>query len=664
MTEPQLINDIKKAQHYLSAKDFNQALSLSQKILTIDSNSFDGWLIQTIANQSLGNLSQALTSVNNVIIINQQFAMAYVIKCQILKANNNFTEALQTCRVALDKFPENQQLWLECSKLLYIEGNKEQADEAFKQHLIHSAHSTNLQQALKAFFDNDLPNSEKQVRQHLKQQPSDPSAIRLLGEIALTLGVYEDAQRLFEKALTLAPNYHLARLNYAHCLNKRERGNLALQQINQLEVKQPNHPPVQIVKAAILVKLGQYQAAIELYQQLLAKQVNQAQLWASLGHTYKTTGQTEQAVDAYLKAIHYKPLYGDAYWSLANLKTYEFTAVQIDSMLSAYQQLKSAGDENLAQICFALGKAYEAQQAIDHSFQFYKLGNDIKKTIDPYSRQEIEQLISRNKLFFKDKQPAPFKQDKQTVTPIFIVGLPRSGSTLLEQILSSHSAIDGTKELPDIMAIARQLGNRKKKQDKDLYPHSIAELTALQRQQLGENYINSSAHLRSDAPYFIDKMPNNYLHIGLIKSILPQAKIIDARRLPVATGFSCFKQLFATGQNFSNDISDITHYYQQYTDVMSFWQTIYSEDIHTVHYEQVIENIETQVKRLLAFIGLPFEQNCLTFYDNKRAVATASAEQVRQPINNKGLTAWQPYVEYLQPLVELSATEVNTVEKN
>ena len=242
--------------------------------------------------------------------------------------------------------------------------------------------------------------------------------------------------------------------------------------------------------------------------------------------------------------------------------------------------------------------------------------------------------------------------------------MPRSGSTLLEQILSSHSAIDGTKELPDIMAIARQLGNRKKKQDKDLYPHSIAELTALQRQQLGENYINSSAHLRSDAPYFIDKMPNNYLHIGLIKSILPQAKIIDARRLPVATGFSCFKQLFATGQNFSNDISDITHYYQQYTDVMSFWQTIYSEDILTVHYEQVIENIETQVKRLLAFIGLPFEQNCLTFYDNKRAVATASAEQVRQPINNKGLTAWQPYVEYLQPLVELSATEVNTVEKN
>lgn len=654
MTDSQLMNLIQIAQQQLANKNFQQAQLISQQILNMNANSFDGWLIKSIASQNLIQYDQALQSINNVVSINPSFEMGYLIKTQILKAQLKEKEALITCESALNKFNKNPQLWLEYSELLYKTDAKSKADEAFKQHLIYSAHTVNLQHALQAFFMNDLLNSEKKVRKHLSENPQDPSALRLLGEIALNLGVYEDAQRLFEKALIISPNYHLARLNYAHTLNKRELNTAALIQIQKLEKHQPNHPPILIVKGAILVKLARYQEAIDLYLYLLNKQANQAEIWASLGHTYKTIGETEKALEAYNKAILFNAEYGDAFWSLANLKTYEFTCDQIEQMKAAYKNQKSNKTENLAQICFALGKAFETRKNIEQSFNFYKLGNDIKKLIEPYAADEIEQLVHRNKAFFSQKTLEPINEENNNVIPIFIVGLPRSGSTLLEQILSSHSAIDGTKELPDIMSIARRLGNRKKKKDQDLYPYSLANLSKSQLSEIGNKYIENCAHLRNGAPYFIDKMPNNFLHVGLIKTILPQAKIIDARRLPVSSGFSCFKQLFAVGQTFSNDILDIKHYYQNYLELMAFWQQQYHEGILTVHYEDVIENTDKSVKDLLTFIGLPFEESCLSFYKNKRAVATASAEQVRQPINSKGLNAWQPYSKYLMPLIELS----------
>ncbi|WNC67723.1 sulfotransferase [Thalassotalea nanhaiensis] len=655
MTDHKLLNLIQNAQQQLAKSNYHQALKLSQDLLNLNQDIFDGWLIKAIACQSLSRFSEALESINQTLQMNPKFEMGYLIKVQVLRALKHNKQAIKTCEFGLKTFRANAQLWLEYSELLYAIADKHSADNAFKQHLIFSASSPNLQQALRAFFNKDFFNSEKEVRQHLKRFPSDASAIRLLGEVALNLGVYEDAQNLFEKSLQLAPNYHLARLNYAHTLNKREQNKLALAQIKLLETHQPNHPPVLIVKAAVLVKLGHYQQAIELYQHLLKRQTNQAELWASLGHTYKTTGETSKAIAAYIKATEINPQYGDAYWSLANMKTYEFTETQFKQMSLAYEELKDKKDENLTQICFALGKAYEIAKEFDQSFYFYSLGNNIKKQIEPYSTIDTEQLVARNKQFFANFKPKHKFSNSNTPVPIFIVGLPRSGSTLLEQILSSHSAIDGTKELPDIMAIARRLGNRKKKQDKDLYPHSLANLTAEQVKELGNSYLTASEHLRNGAPFFIDKMPNNFLHIGLIKTILPQAKIIDARRIPVASGFSCFKQLFAVGQSFSNDINDIKHYYQNYLALMSFWQQTFPDDIYTVNYENVVNNIESEVRQLLTFLNLDFEESCLSFYKNKRAVATASAEQVRQPINNKGLNAWQAYSKHLEPLIEISS---------
>jgi tetratricopeptide (TPR) repeat protein len=668
------MNLTQNAQQHLGQKNFPQAQNIAQQILKDNPNSFDGWLILSIACQNLAQYNEALSAINKVLLLNPSFDMGHLIKIQVLRSLQKKTLAITACQEALKVSQENPQIWFEYSNLLYSMHNQQEADEAFKQHLIYSAHTTNLQFALKDFFANDLPSSEKRVRQHLQQKPQDSSAIRLLGEIALNLGVYEGAQRLFEKALSISPKYHLARLNYAQTLNKRELNSSALIQIEQLEKFQPKHPPVLIVKAVILAKLARYQEAIDLYISLLTKQSNQAGLWTSLGHTYKTTGETDKAIDAYTKATIHNPEYGDAYWSLANLKTYEFSAEQIAQMELAYDNLKAKQDENLAQICFALGKAYESQSNVERSFHFYKLGNDIKKTIEPYFREEVESLIQRNKDFFSQRT---FKSKENTAKdnstkdnsiientteiPIFIVGLPRSGSTLLEQILSSHSQVDGTKELPDIITIARQLGNRKKKDDKDLYPFSINDLTEQQCLEIGAKYIKNSAHLRNGAKYFIDKMPNNFLHIGLIKTILPQAKIIDARRLAASSGFSCFKQLFANGQSFSNDINDIAHYYNAYLGAMDFWKETYPQDIITMQYEDVIADTEQSVRNLLSFIGLEFEASCLSFYENKRAVATPSAEQVRQPINNKGLTAWQPYSQYLQPLISLTNNDAITV---
>lgn len=654
MAESKAVKLIQQAQHFLAKKDAQQALVLGQKVLSEYPSSLDALLTLAIGHQQLNQNSEAFKYINQVIKNAPTLEMAHLTRLQIAKQLNHSVSLLDLCKSSLSASPNSSQLWYELSQIEYGCGNKLLADQAFKKHLVLSASTPSLKRAIKAFFDQDFVESEKEVRQHLLKNPNDVSAIRLLGELALTLGVFEDAQRLFERALQLAPKYNLARLNYAHVLNKRELSKAALEQVNFLEQHQPDHAPIISIKAAVLVKLGQYQEAIALYQKLLLKQPNQPEVWASLGHTYKTLGDKTRSVESYLAALEHNPDYGDAYWSLANLKTYQFTPQQITNMKRSYNKLKTRETENLAQICFALGKAYEGLQNVDSAFKYYQLGNQIKGTLEPYLKDEIEQLVARNKAFFHLSAPASSHNKNANTTPIFIVGLPRSGSTLLEQILASHSQVDGTKELADIIALARKLGNRKRKLDTDNYPESLGSLSSQQKLELGAKYIDSSKHLRNGAPFFIDKMPNNFLHIGLIKAILPQARIIDARRMPASSGFSCYKQLFATGQNFSYDLNHIEHYYLNYLDLMAHWKSIYPDDILTVHYEDVVEDTEQQVRNILKFLNLDFEENCLHFYNNTRAVATASAEQVRQPINSKGLDAWRPFTPYIQNLIAIS----------
>lgn len=652
--EQSLFNEqIKKAQLLLAKNEAEQALNVGHELLQKYPYSVDVYLTLTLANQKLEKFKEALENINHAIVLKPTLEFAHLTRLEISKIISTNNEALGYCKESLKTLPNSSQLWYELSQIELESGNALLADQAFKKHLVLSASSNHLRLGIKAFFDRNYQESEKFVRQHLYNNPNDVNALRLLGEIALSLGVFEDAQRLFERVLSLAPNYFLARLNYAHVLNKRELSKLALEQINILEKINPNHPPILTIKAAILVKLGFYMEAIDIYLQLLAKRPNQPEIWASLGHTYKTIGNTTESIRSYHQAIAYNSEFGDAFWSLANLKTYQFSENEISHMECTYNKLKDKDSENLAQICFALGKAYESKGDVDKSFKFYELGNRIKGTLEPYNKAEIERLIENSKSFFPSTtKKSPTKKDLN-ITPIFIVGLPRSGSTLLEQILASHTLIDGTKELHDIIALARKLGNKKKKSDEDLYPKSISKLTEEEKHELGHKYIESSKHLRNGAPFFIDKMPNNFLHIGLIKCILPHAKIIDARRLAPSAGFSCFKQLFATGQSFSYDLTHIEHYYRNYKELMAFWKTQFPSDILTVHYEDVVTDTQNQLKKIFSFLDLDLEEQCLSFYNNKRAVATASAEQVREPINSKGLDAWHPYSKYLQNLISI-----------
>jgi hypothetical protein len=344
------------------------------------------------------------------------------------------------------------------------------------------------------------------------------------------------------------------------------------------------------------------------------------------------------------------PSWGEAYWSLANLKTFTFDEAEIMQMQRELSNKTLTALERV-NICFALGKALEDNKDYSQSFSYYQQGNAIKEKIERYDANETSGLINRTitvceqSVFAQQKKQGCHKAD-----PIFIVGLPRSGSTLLEQILASHSQVDGTKELPDIIAMVRKLSGRVKHNDISKYPEIIANLTPQQLKELGEEYLSRTQVHRGSAPFFIDKMPNNFAHIGLIKLILPNAKIIDARRHPMSACFSGFKQLFTTGQAFTYGLENIGKYYIDYIKLMDHWHSVLPQQVLTVNYEEVVNDFENQVRKILSFCGLAFEQSCLEFYNNQRAVNTASSEQVRQPIYQSGLNAWSAYEEHLMPL--------------
>ena len=363
---------------------------------------------------------------------------------------------------------------------------------------------------------------------------------------------------------------------------------------------------------------------------------------------YKTTGKQNLSIKSYLEAIKHYPSFGEAYWSLANLKTYKYKPQEIKEMEHQLNQDELPERERV-HLLFALGKAYEDISNIKKSFEYYKEGNSLNRGRSSYDPKAIEALTERiikffNKEFLISKENSGY----DVPDPIFIVGLPRSGSTLIEQILSSHSKIEGTMELPNMLNIARKLGSGSK--DTTSYPEVLNKLSEVDLVSLGKSYIKETMFLRSDLPLFIDKMPNNFSHIGLIQLILPNAKIIDARRNPMDTCFSCFKQLFARGQVFTYDLSEVARYYINYIKLMDHWDEVLPGKVHKVVYEDMVGNQEEETKKLLNFCNVPFEENCLRFYESQRAVKTASSEQVRQPIYNQSINLWKNYEPFLDDL--------------
>ncbi|KLD65739.1 tetratricopeptide repeat-containing sulfotransferase family protein [Dyella japonica] len=507
-------------------------------------------------------------------------------------------------------------------------------------------HATSL------FSDGDLVQAEWVIRGYLQRVGDDVEGMRLLARVAVAREVLDDADILLEAVLQLAPEHHAARFDYAKVLFERHRYKEACAQMEQLIAIDPHHLDYRALHASANVGLGEHDRAIGLYRELLRVVPRAADLHLSLAHSLKTQGRQAEAIDAYRAAIAARPDFGDAYWSMANLKTYRFTDGEIDGML-AQVAMPSTSLVDGYHLNFALGKAWEDRGDYAASWQHYDKGNALKRSESRY-RPEIMETNTRRQIevcmpaFFAERAGA----GDSSADPIFIVGLPRSGSTLLEQILASHPLVDGTQELADIPRMVLELQGRDPDLDDPRYPGVLAQMPTDEFRRMGEAYLRDTRIYRGTAPYFIDKMPNNFRHLGLIHLMFPNAKIIDARREPMACCFSNLKQLFATGQEFTYSIEDIARYYRTYLDVMEHWDRVLPGRVLRVHHEEVVDDLAGNVRRILDYCGLPFDPACLAFHQTRRSVRTASSEQVRQPIFRGGIDQWTHYAPYLTSLRE------------
>jgi tetratricopeptide (TPR) repeat protein len=500
-------------------------------------------------------------------------------------------------------------------------------------------------------FEGRILRAEAIARAFLLKNPRNIEGMRLLADIGTRLGVHDDAIFLLETAIAIDPDNIQLRIDIIQVLRKRQRFTEALEQSRQLYEKDPNNPTFQSLHAIESMQLGDYEAALRLFDQVLATLPNDPATLTSKGHALKTYGKTQDAIAAYKAAVEADPHAGDAWSALANLKTYRFSDEEL-TRLEALQEDPNLTFMARVHIAFALGKAFEDAGDYQKSFENYALGNALKSKQTRYTTAQMREqfdaqvehvtpaLIARNQGL---GHPAP--------DPIFIVGLPRAGSTLIEQILASHSQVDGTLELPDILSLVHRLRGRKQITERDRYPHILGEMPEKDLRDLGADYIERTRIHRQDAPFFTDKMPNNFWHIGLIHSILPNAKIIDARRDPMDCCWSGFKQLFAEGQEFTYSLSDIGHYYRAYVEMMAHWDAVLPKGtVLRVQHEDVLDDLPGQVRRMLHYCDLPFEAQCLEFFKTDRAVRTASSEQVRKPISRKGVGQWTPFDPYLGDL--------------
>lgn len=559
--------------------------------------------------------------------------------------------AVATLRYALSLNRELPQAWRAIGDQLFFDGDLTGAEAAYAEQIRASVQDPVLREAANALCENRLAVAERLLRGHLKAHPTDVAAMRMLAEAGTRLGRLGDAEILLEECLERAPSFVPARHNLALVLYRQQKAADALPHIERLLEKDAQDANYRVLHAACLGLVGEFGRAIEIYRTLLTEKPGHARTWLSLGHALRTDGRRSEAVAAYKHALELEPGLGDGYWSLANLKTEPISVAEVEAMEVQLGREEVKGEDRY-HLHYALGKALEDRAEYSASYSHYAEGARLRRAEAPYDADETSaQLAKSQALFTREFFAERAGVGADSDAPIFIVGLPRSGSTLIEQILASHSAVEGTMELPEIGAMARGFGRAARGKRAAPYPEVLAALTPEEARALGEMFLERTTIQRKRrTPYFIDKMPNNFMHIGLIQLILPNAKIIDARRHPMASCFSTFKQHFARGQGFSYDLTDVGRYYRDYADLMAHFDAVMPGRIHRVIYEDMVDDPEGQTRRLLAYCGLPFEAACLRFYENDRPVRTASSEQVRRPIFREGLDQWRNYAPWLAAL--------------
>jgi predicted Zn-dependent protease len=623
----------------------------AREILRVVPNEPNAQLILAKSLLRTGQVVEASKSLQAMVAARPDFVAAWLELAQACEAQKQGDKALACYERVVAIRPDVPSAWLGISRHRAAVGDVRGSDAANAHFLKHSTRDPALLMAASAMCDGRVADAERLLKARLFEAPKDVAAMRMLAEVAVRLGRNEDARSLLQRCLELAPGFLAARQNYAMVLHRENEPELALAELDAILESDRENPSALNLKAAVLCRVGDYVPAIEIYQRVIAQYPDQPRLWLSYGHALKTSGQREQSINAYRECVKLDPGMGEAYWSLANLKTFRFEKHEVGEM----QRQLSRSDldpEHRCQFEFALGKAFEDEGAYEQSFQHYAAGNAQRQALMPYSADDSARRVRRNKAIFTEQFFAGRSGcGAEAADPIFIVGLPRSGSTLIEQILSSHSMVEGTMELPEIISMTRDLRRQAGVAQLGSYHEMLAALPRDGLRELGELYLQRTRIQRKQGtPFFIDKMPNNFFHVGLIHLALPNAKIIDARRHPLACCVSGFKQFFARGQNFSYSLEDIGKYYCDYVELMAHFDRVLPGRMHRVFYERMVDETEIEVRQLLSYCGLPFEAQCLKFFENDRPVRTASSEQVRQPIYREGVDHWRNFEPHLDPL--------------
>ena len=642
-------------QRLLQAGDATEAVRRLDHWHTDNEPTSESLYLLAVSYRYAGDLPQALETIEKLRTLAPRFGRGFQEAGHIYLASRNQQQALSAFQRAVALNDSLLGSWRAIIKLCA----RPEHSQLRKQALLQSEKLAALPPALlsvrNAIAEANLRKAEDICRHFLKQNPTHVEAMRLLADLGVRSEVLDDAEFLLESALEFEPDNRFARYDYMNVLYRRQKYAQAMDEAKRLLALEPNNAQYQTGYANQCVAIGDFDEALDVYDQVLGRFPETAQLHLLRGHALKTVGRTDEAITAYRKTYATNPRCGDAYWSLANLKTFRFSSEEVMAM-SNQEASDELEIEDQVHFCFALGKHFEDNKDYATSFDYYNRGNELRRKQLGFS---AELLSSRLALQSEVMSPEFFARHAgsgcQDPDPIFIVGLPRAGSTLLEQILASHSQVDGTQELPNIGALAYQLDGRRAISDQPRYPHCLEDIDASELQKFGEQFLADTRIHRRGAPFFIDKMPNNFRHIGLIQLILPNAKIIDARREPLSCCFSGFKQLFSSGQEFTYGLEQIGQYYNDYLDLMEHWDRVLPGKILRVQHEDVVADLEGQVRRLLDYCGLSFEQACVDFHNTERSVRTPSSEQVRQPIFTTSLEAHKPFEPWLGPLQQILA---------
>ena len=641
---------LEQAKSLLENSRLVEAEKHTEKILSDFPRNAEALYILAVCQRYLNRLEEALKTLSRLKKIRPGYGRAFQEEGHVCVKAGFVSQALNAYRHAVNLNNSLIASWAGLTKILKSQGKEKNANITQHEYEKLKALPVELLSVRNMIAEGKNFQAERLCRKFLMENKKNIEGMRLLASLGVAADVLDDAEFLLEKALEYEPNNNFARNDYMEVLYKRQKYQKSLKQAEILRKKEPKNLKYQIAYANQAVAVGKYKKALKIYDQANKALPNNPELRLVHGHALKTIGNVDEAIEAYRKSYNARNDYGDAYWSLANLKTYRFTPDEV-LLMDEKESSTSTIITDRIHLNFALGKYYEDSKLFDKSFVHYERGNELQQSQQHYKKEHMTDVLNLqieycNSELFKSKKE--FGHD--AADPIFIVGLPRAGSTLLEQILASHSKVEGTLELPNIPALAYKLAGRKTVNETPDYPKNLSTLSAETLEKFGKDYLDETRIHRTKLPHFIDKMPNNFRHIALIHLILPNAKIIDARRNPMACCFSGFKQLFASGQQFSYGLEEIGTYYKDYVEVMNHWDKVLPGKILRVQYEDVVSNLENEVTRILEYCNLPFEDNCINFHKTERNVRTPSSEQVRQPIYKSGLEQWKNYEPWLDPL--------------